>query len=331
MNLEYTACDLCGNTETDLVAKVADTEQTLSGEFAVVRCKKCDLQYLNPRPDKTSIGTFYPNGYYAHIGQQAITKPNSLRSKVRRIIRSSKLYSNIAWHIPYLKQATSDLPFNDDFIEWVRPGKMLEVGCGAGGILDYMSVNGWQTFGIEPSIQAASTAESKGHRIFRMGGDDDYPETLLEMRFDLIYLSHSLEHTHSPRKTLENLRELLEPGSGKLILEVPNIESVLTYFFGVETPIYDVPRHLYFFKPATLTELLDKTGFAVESMRTISRPQQFMKVLDTKSTSILLEDWKSKAEKIKSMPELIEVVNSMSRFSQRQNLGAALRVVARVR
>lgn len=331
MNLENTECDLCGSSEFDLVAKTTDPERIVAGEFSVVRCRQCSLQYLNPRPDKGSISGCYPKEYYAHVGTQESIKTNSFRGNVRRAIRKSSLLSRLASYFPYLSQASRDLPLTNDFAEWLAPGKMLEVGCGAGGILNYMKSNGWQTFGIEPSMQAAGIAESKGHRIFRMGGDDAYPDALLEMQFDLIYLSHSIEHMHYPTKALLNLRSMLKPESGKLVLEVPNVDSVLTYLFGAENPIYDVPRHLYFFSPATLTKLLDKTGFAVESMRTISRPQQFIKAFNTKSDSFHLAEWKSEADKIKSDQDFQRIINALSVFSQNQDMGAALRVVAKAK
>src|SRR4051794_27790585 len=58
---EAIACPLCGATdEEELLAVSAATQP---GSYRLVRCHRCAMGYLNPRPDAASIGHFYPKDY----------------------------------------------------------------------------------------------------------------------------------------------------------------------------------------------------------------------------------------------------------------------------
>jgi SAM-dependent methyltransferase len=77
--------------------------------------------------------------------------------------------------------------------------------------------------------------------------------------FDVITLWHSLEHVHSPRKTLEALLARLRPG-GHIIIALPNRAGLQAAAFGRSWFHLDVPRHLSHFTPAALQKLLDGLG-----------------------------------------------------------------------
>jgi SAM-dependent methyltransferase len=327
MKLEQAPCDLCGSTEVDLVATLPDPERIAPGEFDVVLCRHCGLQFVNPRPDKSAIGTCYPVSYYAFSGHQKNVQRPTLRKKIKAAIRSSRALSTLASYLPGVRAAAIDTPFEEDFNYWMPTGAILEVGCGSGGVLDIMQNNGWRTVGIEPSSEAALLAQENGHQIFVLGGDDEYPEGLTQQRFDLIYLSHSLEHMHFPTRSLNNLGGLLKRSTGRMVIEVPNAESLLTYLFGEMTPIYDVPRHLYFFSPDTLSAMLKKAGYRIESMRVFSRPNQFVRCFKSNTRRFSFVPWQLKADKNISSPEFLAAMKSLSKYAEQANLGAAIRVV----
>jgi len=327
MQFEQVACDLCGGTEVDRVVAMRDPDNIAPGEFTVVMCKHCHLQYINPRPDKLSIGQCYPGNYYAFSSMQKNVHASTLRKRIKRVIRSNKMLAAIAARLPALRSAAIDLPFAADFDYWMPCGAILEVGCGSGGLLDIMRNNGWRTYGIEPSNDAAALAQASGHQVFVMGGDDAYPDELSRLQFDLIYLSHSLEHMHYPTKSLSNLARLLKPVSGRMVIEVPNAESLLTYLFGELTPIYDVPRHLYFYSPDTLAAMLKKTGYRIESMRLFSRPNQFVRCFRAGIGRIPFEPWRLKANQVMGSAEFLAAMEPLSNYAERLKLGASIRVV----
>jgi SAM-dependent methyltransferase len=80
--------------------------------------------------------------------------------------------------------------------------------------------------------------------------------------WDLIVLSHVLEHLREPADTLERIRSRLVP-SGMLYVEVPNItrEGLRTYPDHFWAPRYDEP-HTMFFSQEILERVLERAGFA---------------------------------------------------------------------
>jgi SAM-dependent methyltransferase len=143
-------------------------------------------------------------------------------------------------------------------IPFVGEGSLLDIGCGTGRDLERIQQAGWHVTGVEMSPYAADLARA------RLGCDiivGHFDEAVIEPRqFDVVRLSHVLEHLPSPRRSLEKIHRLLRPG-GLLWLEVPNAASAEARLFRRHWFLWDLPRHLYHFTPATLARLLTETGF----------------------------------------------------------------------
>jgi hypothetical protein len=77
---------------------------------------------------------------------------------------------------------------------------------------------------------------------------------------------HSLEHVPEPRAVLDEARKLLT-WNGKLVVAVPNLDSLAFRVFGANWCGLDLPRHLTHFTPWTLQLMLERSGFRVESVR----------------------------------------------------------------
>lgn len=326
--LEHVVCDLCGQDDAALVTISSDHEHVVPGEFQVVHCQQCGLYYLNPRPTADTIGQCYPGDYYAYSSSADQRGNLSLKKRVKRLIRSHQTLSSVAKHIAPLRHAAEDSDIADDVHEWIKPGNVLDIGCGAGAFLDAMRENGWTTYGIEPSAGAAAAACAKGHAVFCQSATEPVPEELARYAFDLVLMSHSLEHVHSPTQALANLRPLLKQVSGRLIIEVPNVESLLTYWFGELGLAFDSPRHLYLFSPETLRKMLEKTGFAVHSMRHVSRPMQFVRCLQLLSETATPGAWRKAADEALKDRELLQAFESLAKFATGKRMGGAIRVVA---
>jgi hypothetical protein len=81
--------------------------------------------------------------------------------------------------------------------------------------------------------------------------------------FDVILMSHVLEHTSDPVATLERARALLSPG-GELIIVVPNARALGFGLFGRYWGYLDPPRHLWQFSAANLEALAGRCGLRVK-------------------------------------------------------------------
>ncbi len=82
-------------------------------------------------------------------------------------------------------------------------------------------------------------------------------------KFDIITMTHVLEHIISPAAALARLYDLLNP-SGLLTIEVPNIysRSAQSNFLDWEYNSGEV--HLHFYSIQSLQQLLLNAGFAIE-------------------------------------------------------------------
>lgn len=104
-----------------------------------------------------------------------------------------------------------------------EPLRLLDVGCGAGGMLDHLREFGDVT-GVDPAPAAVRYAAGKGADV-RFGTlPHDLPFTTSE-HFDVITLLDVLEHIDDDHASLRALHRLLEPG-GLLLLTVPAFPSL---------------------------------------------------------------------------------------------------------
>jgi 2-polyprenyl-3-methyl-5-hydroxy-6-metoxy-1,4-benzoquinol methylase len=149
-------------------------------------------------------------------------------------------------------------------------GRLLEIGTATGHFLTEAHAQGFEVVGVDPDEGLARrVAERTGLEIL-----PGFVETveLPEHDFDAICAWHVLEHLFTPRLALERLASVLAPG-GRLFLEVPNISSVLARRQRMNWLNLDIEHHVSHFNPASLRALLERAGFEVELMHTVSMRQ----------------------------------------------------------
>jgi SAM-dependent methyltransferase len=164
-----------------------------------------------------------------------------------------------------------------EILPWIGEGRLLDVGCGPGVNLRTFQEQGWDVHGVEMSEAAAALARERvGDRI-HLGTLDTVPYA--DESFDVIVMSHSLEHMFSPVATLERLRRLLRP-AGVLVIAVPNAGSLEAKLFDKWWVPWDPPRHLYHFEKMTLQKVLERAKFRVTRVRTAVGTMFFMVSLE---------------------------------------------------
>jgi SAM-dependent methyltransferase len=145
-------------------------------------------------------------------------------------------------------------------------GRLLDFGCGGGEFLERMHWQGWRVTGLDACSDAVERIRSELRLPALLGS---LPHRSLEPNsFDVITMWQSLEHVHDPREVLRQAYFLLAP-SGKLVVAVPNIDSLPFRWFGRSWVGLDLPRHLTHFTPQTLRWMLERVGFRVIRMRGI--------------------------------------------------------------
>ena len=131
---------------------------------------------------------------------------------------------------------------------------------------------GYQTFGIEPDPIARLRAIEAGE-IFD-GTAENPPKAILNRKFDIVQMSHVLEHCIDPFAAIANAKQMLAK-DGTLIIEVPNNAALGFSMFQAAWPWADIPRHLNFFTDTSLRLLLQSNGLMIHQTIYTGYTRQF--------------------------------------------------------
>ena len=104
--------------------------------------------------------------------------------------------------------------------------RVLDVGCGVGRFLTYLTELGHEATGVEISEASWGEATGRGHRVMQGSAEDLRAQGLKDGTFDAISFLDVLEHLFNPAATLARAAPLLVPG-GVFIVCVPNVGSIL--------------------------------------------------------------------------------------------------------
>lgn len=281
-------CYLCGTPGVPLYHGLPDRLFGASGEWNLSRCPAagCGLIWLDPMPTEADIAKAYAT-YPTHDDPQP-ARSGALR-KLWRMSESAYMAQRFGCssHIPksirmlaavpvYLIRPIRDgidLPLKY-FAE--RKGRLLEVGCGAGDTMKIAVNMGWDAVGLDVDLKAVANARGKGLTV-HLGQLAD--QRFADESFDLVLMSHVIEHVHDPLALLRECRRVLRK-DGLLVVFTPNTESWGYRRLGANWMGLDPPRHLIVFNPQTLECLARRAGF---SDRTISSTIRFTAVFFTLS------------------------------------------------
>jgi len=136
-----------------------------------------------------------------------------------------------------------------------RRGRILDVGCGGGELLAEFKKAGWDTLGLEPFCEESPLAKGLGVEIIKVSFEE---AKLAPAQFDIVIMTHVLEHLHEPLTALRKAADVLVPG-GMIYVEVPNLDSLSFRVFRSRWAQVDAPRHLSHFTLRTMVKL---SGFA---------------------------------------------------------------------
>jgi len=264
LRLVPTHCAVCGIDTGEPIGLGEDFEYRTCGDtFVAMRCVKCGLVYLNPRPDESEFTRIYPANYHAF---DFSPKQFGFVYKIRRRLEARRVLS---W--------CRGLPAN---------ARILDVGCGDGfhlKLLKDFGQPGWTLEGIDLDERAVSSARINGLEVCHASIEN---AGLPVESYDLVFLIMTIEHVADPDKLLETIGGLLKPG-GRLVVVTDNVGSLdFRIFHGRHWGGYHFPRHWCLFNKQSLTELATKAGLDASSVRTAMSPVNWVY-----SVRNLLVDW----------------------------------------
>jgi SAM-dependent methyltransferase len=133
-----------------------------------------------------------------------------------------------AWRI-FLKDEATKID-NIDRIEKtifpIKGKKILDVGCGKGGIMTACAMRGADVSGFDVDLEEIEFARSWAESLnlsdkisIEMGDGENIP--FADNTFDLIICSYVLEHVKNPEKVIREISRVLKPG-GFCCASIPN-------------------------------------------------------------------------------------------------------------
>jgi 2-polyprenyl-3-methyl-5-hydroxy-6-metoxy-1,4-benzoquinol methylase len=148
-----------------------------------------------------------------------------------------------------------------------RLNRILEVGAGRGWFLSEASKAGWETWAVEINSDALQHLRARGINRILVQPAEEFkaePESM-----DAVRIWDVIEHLRSPRSALAGIYNALRPG-GLLRLSTTNFASLSRWINGPEWVYLNGADHIFLFEPATISRLLEKTGFSNVRIRTRS-------------------------------------------------------------
>jgi ubiquinone/menaquinone biosynthesis C-methylase UbiE len=268
--MEYlNQCPICDGREFTLLMECKD--YTVSREtFKIVSCNQCGFKFTNPRPHEADLGKYYKSEDYVSHSNTKKGFINSTYQSVRKYTLLKKL------------QLIS---------KYYKTGKILDIGCGTGEFLHTCKNAKWETTGIEPDDEARKMAIKNYGLDVRAELD---LKNLEDSSFDIISMWHVLEHVPKLNERVKELKRLIKP-NGIIIIAVPNSDSRDAKIYKEEWAAYDVPRHLYHFRPKDIDALFQKYSMKVFRIQPMIFDSFYVSMLSEKNATgkinILRSTW----------------------------------------
>ncbi len=244
-------CPVCGDNDSKILYEIKYNftgvldllEITETEKIYLKQCTNCNHYFADPVVKGDMIDKYYSLLNSEYYKTDIENEPNDLRAKE---------------HYSIIKEAEKH----------ISHGKILEVGCGYGHLLEKFDDMRWKKYGIEPSPHAYSFL-SKKHSIICHNGyfsKDVFPNE----KFDLIIMMDVIEHLYHPNELIMLMKDRLTP-RGIIMIGTGNIRSLNAVLSGSHWCYFGSYEHISFFHPDSIAYLLNANALSIK--KTISIPQ----------------------------------------------------------
>jgi 2-polyprenyl-3-methyl-5-hydroxy-6-metoxy-1,4-benzoquinol methylase len=208
-------------------------------KITTVSCSSCGLVFTNPQLDAEENKAFYEvlhkilyHGSDAPLDEYVETQ--SLKAK--------KIHKN-------LKSRIGDQ----------TDKSILEIGCSAGGMLDYFRRQGFQkVYGLEPSVSHVKYAQEALGLNVEQGFIENFEPG---MQFDIVILRDVLEHVLDPNLALQKIHEIVHDDT-IIYIDTNNVWNPLKTLEKYDYHFHYA--HPYTFSAISLSNLMEKNDFDCE-------------------------------------------------------------------
>lgn len=260
-------CPFCSGTEL--------TDRYVFDNCKILLCAGCGLMLLHPRPTISMLKSVYGDDYFANN--------DFLSGDIKGLYgyvdyigeRINKQYEYVRI-VDEVRKCLSNAPGES------KPG-WLDVGCGLGFLLDVAFDKEFAVHGIEFNSHAVNYIRSKYTYPVHGGTIQDFP---ISHKFDVVSMMDVVEHLYDPFTDLKRVREMLSP-QGVLVLSTMDSGSIVSQLLGKQIEDFRrIREHLFFFTRATITSILEDSGFAVERIGYLGHTFRVRMLLDRLSLTM---------------------------------------------
>ena len=236
-------CKLCGAHHARVLFRKDSTD--------FLQCRQCGLEWVHPLPDMEEMRELYSSPKYYNTD-------NISQYGYSEYVRNKHLYVNL------FNRRLDELLFHTGG----RRGRLLDVGCATGTLLELARLRGWDVHGVDISEYATSIARDYYCLDVFTGElvDAEYGEG----QFDVVVMDDLIEHVADPVSLVRESRRILKPG-GMLTLNTPNRAGLWHLLMGRRWFHYRQMEHTFFFSPAVMADLLERHGFEVLEIHSSSK------------------------------------------------------------
>jgi 2-polyprenyl-3-methyl-5-hydroxy-6-metoxy-1,4-benzoquinol methylase len=228
-------CPVCGEQKFEDFCAI----DRIGLKVQSVMCSQCPTLYSRKRFDERSLAIFYSKFYREMYTGSSVPTDGWFEEQVSS---GSKILSQLKG----LGVISHDLGGK----------RVLEVGCGSGGILVPFTEIGAEVVGIDFDDTYMEAGRKRGLNLI----DQSIYEFQAENKFDLIILKDVLEHLPDLNLVLQRLKSLLSE-TGIVYIQVPTFEGL--EFLGYQNDFlrYFQNAHIVHFSEASLNYIFAKNGF----------------------------------------------------------------------
>ena len=241
-------CLIC-NIKTKVVQNdLKDDRYGCPGGFSIFECKNCTFAQLSKRLSKSEITKIYSKYY-----QTKNITPTEIINQAKS--RHGPFW---AWFLGTNNTAHYNISKSAKFV--------LDIGCGTGASVLELKNLGLNASGIDPDPSAKRNGKALNLNI-ETGFVDS--KKLKRNFYDVVTASQVIEHTPNPIYFLKKCKTLINK-NGKIIISMPNYDSIFRKVFSSKWINWHVPYHQDFFTKKSIKIVAKKCKLKISSIKTIT-------------------------------------------------------------
>ncbi|MDO8609761.1 MAG: class I SAM-dependent methyltransferase [bacterium] len=155
-------------------------------------------------------------------------------------------------------------PIIDKIIKFKKKGKILDVGCSSGILLELLKKKNFDIYGVEPNKNAFKISYKKFKNKI-------YNGTLIDLsnkkgksykQFDVIIYNHVLEHIADVHNELQCINLYLKE-NGIIIIGVPNTQNIIFFLRQKYWELLMPKEHVWHFSQKNLKSIIKKNNYNI--------------------------------------------------------------------